>query len=76
MPAVIIKKETFISVSVSPNRETSASPLYRLVAQKTAHQKICNIMNEYPGFIFNLGHGITPDINPDKVKVMINALRA
>ena len=39
-------------------------------------QKICNIMNEYPGFIFNLGHGITPDINPDKVKVMINALRA
>ena len=39
-------------------------------------QKICNIMNEYPGFIFNLGHGITPDINQDKVKVMINALRA
>jgi len=38
-------------------------------------QKICNIMKEYPGFIFNLGHGITPDIDPNKVKVMIDALR-
>jgi uroporphyrinogen decarboxylase len=38
-------------------------------------QKICSIMNEYPGFIFNLGHGITPDINPSKVKVMIDAIR-
>ena len=37
--------------------------------------KICNIMKEYPGFIFNLGHGITPDIDPNKVKVMIDALR-
>jgi len=39
-------------------------------------QKICSIMRKYPGFIFNLGHGITPDINPDKVQVMIDALRA
>ena len=38
-------------------------------------QKICTIMNKYPGFIFNLGHGITPDIKPDKVKVMIDAIR-
>jgi len=38
-------------------------------------KKICNIMKEYPGFIFNLGHGITPDIDPNKVKVMIDALR-
>jgi uroporphyrinogen decarboxylase len=33
-------------------------------------------MSKYPGFIFNLGHGITPDINPDKVQVMIDAIRA
>tara|TARA_B100001250_G_scaffold21493_1_gene18221 strand:+ start:4502 stop:5533 length:1032 start_codon:yes stop_codon:yes gene_type:complete len=38
-------------------------------------QKICNIMKEYPGFIFNLGHGITPDIDPKKVQVMIDSLR-
>ena len=38
-------------------------------------QKICSIMNKYPGFIFNLGHGITPNIKPIKVKVMIDAIR-
>tara|TARA_B100000945_G_scaffold150670_1_gene120859 strand:+ start:6825 stop:7862 length:1038 start_codon:yes stop_codon:yes gene_type:complete len=38
-------------------------------------QKICSIMKEYPGFIFNLGHGITPDIEPAKVEVMIKAIR-
>ena len=38
-------------------------------------QKICNIMHDYPGFIFNLGHGITPDINPNKVQIMIDAIR-
>ena len=38
-------------------------------------QRICSIMFEYPGFIFNLGHGITPDINPQKVLTMIKAAR-
>ena len=28
-----------------------------------------------PGHIFNLGHGITPDINPDKVKVLVDAVQ-
>tara|TARA_B110000902_G_scaffold73748_1_gene87059 strand:- start:4431 stop:5489 length:1059 start_codon:yes stop_codon:yes gene_type:complete len=27
-----------------------------------------------PGHIFNLGHGITPDINPDHVKVFVDAV--
>jgi len=26
------------------------------------------------GHIFNLGHGITPDINPDNVKVFVDAV--
>jgi len=38
-------------------------------------KKICTIMEEYPGYIFNLGHGITPDIDPKKVKIMIDAIR-
>ena len=38
-------------------------------------QRICSIMFEYPGFIFNLGHGITPNINPQKVQTMIKAAR-
>ncbi len=38
-------------------------------------KKICTIMKGFPGFIFNLGHGITPDIKPEKIKVMIDAIR-
>ena len=28
-----------------------------------------------PGHVFNLGHGITPDIDPDRVKVLVDAVR-
>ena len=41
-------------------------------------QNVLRILSEfkdYPGYIFNLGHGITPDINPDKVKVLVEAIR-
>lgn len=27
-----------------------------------------------PGHIFNLGHGITPDVNPDQVRVLVDAV--
>ena len=37
--------------------------------------KIISDFADYPGFIFNLGHGITPDIDPDKVKVLVDAVR-
>jgi uroporphyrinogen decarboxylase len=30
---------------------------------------------DYPGYIFNLGHGITPDINPDKIKFVTDTVR-
>ena len=39
-------------------------------------KKICQTMKNYPGFIFNLGHGITPDIVPEKVQVMLKAIRS
>ncbi|WP_151192935.1 uroporphyrinogen decarboxylase [Cysteiniphilum sp. JM-1] len=29
----------------------------------------------YSRFVFNLGHGVYPDISPDKVKVMVDAVR-
>ena len=34
--------------------------------------KILDRFKEYPGYIFNLGHGITPDISPDKIKYLTN----
>jgi uroporphyrinogen decarboxylase len=33
-------------------------------------------MKDYPGYIFNLGHGITPDIDPENIKLMIEAIRS
>jgi uroporphyrinogen decarboxylase len=32
-------------------------------------------MKDYPGYIFNLGHGITPDINPENIKLLVETIR-
>ena len=37
-------------------------------------EAILSGLGDGPGHIFNLGHGITPDINPDHVKVFIDAV--
>ncbi len=42
---------------------------------KESVSRILSDFKDYPGYIFNLGHGITPDINPDKVKVLVDAVR-
>lgn len=38
--------------------------------------KVLNMFSDYPGYIFNLGHGITPDISPDKIKYLTDLIRA
>ena len=43
------------------------------ITQQT--EMLLDTMRDYPGFIFNLGHGITPNINPDKIQVMIDTIR-
>ena len=37
--------------------------------------KLLSKYKNYPGYIFNLGHGITPDIDPDKVKYLTDIVR-
>lgn len=37
--------------------------------------KIKIIMKDYPGFIFNLGHGISKDTDPSKVSFMVDTIR-
>ena len=39
-------------------------------------KKVLSAFGSGPGHIFNLGHGITPDVPPDNVAVMIEAVRA
>ncbi len=41
-------------------------------------QGVADVLESYgggPGHVFNLGHGITPDIEPDKVTVLVDAVR-
>ena len=42
---------------------------------KAEAYKLLDAFKEYPGYIFNLGHGITPDINPSKVKYLTDIIR-
>jgi uroporphyrinogen decarboxylase len=37
-------------------------------------QSILHSFGPNPGHVFNLGHGITPDINPDNVEIFIRAV--
>ena len=42
------------------------------------HHEVRRVLEAYgsgPGHIFNLGHGIAPDMSPEKVQVMIEAVR-
>ena len=36
---------------------------------------ILDSFGKHTGHIFNLGHGITPDINPEKVRVLVDAVQ-
>ena len=42
---------------------------------KKESYKLLDKFKNFPGYIFNLGHGITPDINPDKVKYLTDIVR-
>ena len=40
-------------------------------------QGVADVLESYgrgPGHVFNLGHGITPDIDPDNLKVLVDAV--
>jgi uroporphyrinogen decarboxylase len=43
---------------------------------ETELNKVLDMFSKYPGYIFNLGHGITPDINPDKIKFLTELIRS
>ena len=42
---------------------------------KNETYKVLDNFNQFPGYIFNLGHGLTPDINPNKVKYLTDIVR-
>ena len=43
----------------------------------TIEEGVLRVLESYgegPGHVFNLGHGITPDIDPDRVAVLVDAV--
>jgi uroporphyrinogen decarboxylase len=44
----------------------------------TVHAETLRVLDSYgagPGHVFNLGHGITPDVDPERVAVLVDAVR-
>jgi uroporphyrinogen decarboxylase len=53
---------------------------YVLYADKRTIQneaiRILKSMDEFPSFIFNLGHGVTPDLDIDNVKCLVDTVKS
>ncbi len=48
-------------------------------SRETIVSGVVKVLQSYgkgPGHVFNLGHGITPDIDPDNLRVLIDAVRS
>ena len=43
---------------------------------KNEADRILKQFKNYDGYVFNLGHGITPNINPDKIKLLTDHIRS
>lgn len=41
---------------------------------KSEVKKVIDAFGEFPGHVFNLGHGMQPDFNPDHVSVLVDAV--
>lgn len=52
-------------------------PVVLLTSEKAIRREVQKILSVYgkdSGFIFNLGHGITPDVPPENVAIMLDAI--
>jgi uroporphyrinogen decarboxylase len=46
---------------------------------ETLRNETLRVLDSYgagPGHVFNLGHGITPDVDPDRVAVLVDTVRS
>jgi uroporphyrinogen decarboxylase len=54
-------------------------PATLLAAPDVIRREVRRVRDDYgagPGHIFNLGHGITPDVDPERVAVLVDAVHA
>ena len=65
------------------NSGTTISLLINVASKKKKRKDIIKVethkllekFKNFPGYIFNLGHGLTPDICPNKVKYLTELVR-
>ena len=53
------------------------NPIILKEGEETIVREVQSILHSFgpnPGHVFNLGHGITPDIDPDNVEIFIRAV--
>ncbi len=53
-------------------------PAALFASPDTLRAETLRVLESYgagPGHVFNLGHGITPDVDPDRVAVLVDAVR-
>jgi uroporphyrinogen decarboxylase len=54
-------------------------PSILLADPEMIRRKVRSVLDSYgnhPGHVFNLGHGITPEVNPEHVKVLVDEVHA
>lgn len=69
----LARKQVGMNVALQGNLE----PAILLSDEKTIQAQVQKVLASYgqgSGHIFNLGHGITPDVPPEHVKIMVDAV--
>lgn len=54
-------------------------PAILLADPEVIRREVRRVLDSYgnhPGHVFNLGHGITPEVNPEHVKVLVDEVHA
>ena len=71
--------EAYAKVGSKVALQGNLDPAVLYGSPETIHtevQKVLSAVKERPGFIFNLGHGITPGVDPSAVSAMVSSVRA
>jgi uroporphyrinogen decarboxylase len=54
-------------------------PAILLASPEVIRREVRRVLDSYgnhPGHVFNLGHGITPEVDPENVKVLVDEVHA
>lgn len=72
----LAEAKTRVGQQVALQGNLDPAALY--ASEEQLHKEVQKVLNGYgkttTGHVFNLGHGISPDVNPEKVAIMIDAV--